>query len=241
MGSECLGQDASQLFPLSWATYIREIVQDALEKGIPAQFHFYGRELGSWFDLDIRPTPSGADIVFRDLVDMVGDGDQAALSASNISTAAEEVRRHSAQLGQGQFVAAPSRGSRRSDGWTEGELAVIAEAIYRDRRRREEVLPIEAREPQWDILLDLFIQTARNRKVSVTSACIAAGVPQSTALRALDQLAEAGLVKRVPDVIDKRRLWIVPTRRAMAGMRHYLAQTALAAGLRNDGGSLTHI
>ena len=237
MGDETLGEDARRLFPLSWATYISEIAQDALEKGISAQFHFYGRELGSWLDVDLQPTPLGADIIFRDLVDVsLGDAGRAAVLASNLSAAAEEVPHGAVQLGQGALVTAPSRSRRGSSHWSGAELAVIAEAIYRDRRRRDKVLPIESAEPQWDILLDLFVHTIRKRKISVTSACIAADVSQSTALRAVDQLVEAGLVKREPDAFDKRRLWIVPTRRAMVGMREYLAQTALAAGLRNHDG-----
>jgi len=63
-------------------------------------------------------------------------------------------------------------------------------------------------DPGWDILLDLYIEDAEHRSVSVSSACIAAGVPPTTGLRWLDRLQRRGLLTRTPDPQDGRKIYI---------------------------------
>jgi len=63
-------------------------------------------------------------------------------------------------------------------------------------------------DPAWDMLLDLTAAHAENAKVSVTSLCIAAGVPATTALRWLKQMVESGIFERVADTSDRRRAFI---------------------------------
>jgi DNA-binding MarR family transcriptional regulator len=62
--------------------------------------------------------------------------------------------------------------------------------------------------PGWDILLDLMSARAAGRQVPVSSACIAAGIPATTALRQVNGLVEAGLIRRLPDPADKRRVLV---------------------------------
>jgi len=66
-------------------------------------------------------------------------------------------------------------------------------------------------DPGWDILLDLFIEDAEHRPVSVSSACIAAGVPPTTGLRWLERLQRRGLITRTPDPLDGRKVYIALT------------------------------
>jgi len=74
------------------------------------------------------------------------------------------------------------------------------------RRRREVLFPqIDFGEPAWDMLLDLYLADSNSTPVSITSACIAASVPQTTALRTLNGLVEDGLVVRSRDPRDARR------------------------------------
>ena len=47
---------------------------------------------------------------------------------------------------------------------------------------------------------------AEHKRVSVTSLCIASGVPPTTALRWIAQMSEAGLLERVEDEADRRRV-----------------------------------
>jgi len=74
-------------------------------------------------------------------------------------------------------------------------------------------------DPAWDMLLDLAAARAEHKRVSVTSLCIASGVPPTTALRWIGQLTAAGLLERVEDQADRRRAFIAlsdPTADAMA-------------------------
>lgn len=86
----------------------------------------------------------------------------------------------------------------------------IAKIIYNARRSREKEIGIEGlfSDPAWDILLDLLINETENRRVSITSACIASCVPSTTALRWLSTLEEYGLVERVEDKSDARRTFV---------------------------------
>ena len=79
-------------------------------------------------------------------------------------------------------------------------------------------------DPAWDMLLDLTAARAEHNRVSVTSLCIASGVPPTTALRWIAQLTEAGLFQRVEDETDRRRAFIALTDRAADAMARYFAE-----------------
>ncbi len=86
------------------------------------------------------------------------------------------------------------------------QLAIVAERVYAARRLRDRILPsCVLGEPGWDILLDLFQMKAQGRAVSVTSACHASGVPNTTALRSIGNLEKHGIVQRLPSETDRRR------------------------------------
>lgn len=100
---------------------------------------------------------------------------------------------------------APGRPPKDSPAWAE-----IARIAYRERRRRAEVFsdPSLFGEPAWDILLDLFIAAKERKRLPVTSACIGAAVPATTALRWLTVLEEKGLIVRENDTADARRVFV---------------------------------
>lgn len=79
-------------------------------------------------------------------------------------------------------------------------------------------------DPAWDMLLDLTAARAEHARVSVTSLCIASGVPPTTALRWIGQMTEAGLFERVEDDSDRRRAFITLTDRAADAMARYFAE-----------------
>lgn len=88
-------------------------------------------------------------------------------------------------------------------------------------------------DPAWDILLDLTAARAEHQRVSVTSLCIASGVPATTALRWIGQMVEAGLLERVEDDTDRRRAFIALSDRAAEAMARYfneLGSDAAALG-----------
>jgi hypothetical protein len=78
-------------------------------------------------------------------------------------------------------------------------------------------------DPAWDMLLDLTAAHGEGARVSVTSLCIAAGVPATTALRWLTQMVESGIFERVPDPADKRRAFIGLSEKALTAMSGYFA------------------
>lgn len=79
-------------------------------------------------------------------------------------------------------------------------------------------------DPAWDILLDLTAARAEHTRVSVSSLCIASGVPTSTALRWIGQLIDAGLLQRLEDEADRRRAFIALTDKAADAMARYFAE-----------------
>ncbi len=78
-------------------------------------------------------------------------------------------------------------------------------------------------DPAWDILLDLTAAHGEGAQVSVTSLCIAAAVPATTARNWLTQMVESGLFVRVPDPADKRRAFIALSDRSLTAMAGYFA------------------
>ncbi|WP_054531822.1 MarR family transcriptional regulator [Erythrobacter sp. SG61-1L] len=102
-------------------------------------------------------------------------------------------------------------------------LVYVAEAIYRHRQARRELFPVGLfGEPGWDILLDLYISSKRNRQVTVSDACLASLVPSTTALRSLAQLEQEGLVERHRDPQDGRRIYVRMLPEAEVRMVAYL-------------------
>lgn len=80
-------------------------------------------------------------------------------------------------------------------------------------------------EAAWGILLDLAVAGLKGERVATSSACAAAQVPLSTALRHVNQLIKAGWVKRVADPKDKRRTYIKLQPLAFDQMVKYLRFT----------------
>ncbi|WP_296680835.1 winged helix DNA-binding protein [Novosphingobium sp.] len=78
-------------------------------------------------------------------------------------------------------------------------------------------------DPAWDMLLDLTAARVEHTRVSVTSLCIASGVPPTTALRWIGQMIDAGLFARVEDDSDRRRAFITLTDKAADAMARYFA------------------
>ncbi|MGN3973813.1 winged helix DNA-binding protein [Tsuneonella sp. SYSU-LHT278] len=109
----------------------------------------------------------------------------------------------------------------------------LVRKIIRQRQLRAEFLGPELfADPAWDILLDLTAARAEHVRVSVTSLCIASGVPPTTALRWIAQMTDAGLLERVEDETDRRRAFIELSDKAadaMARYFHELGKDAKAA------------
>lgn len=109
----------------------------------------------------------------------------------------------------------------------------LVRRIIRQRQLRARFFDAELfADPAWDILLDLTAARAEHRRVSVSSLCIASGVPPTTALRWISQMTEAGLLERVKDDSDRRRAFVgLADRTAEAMARYFAAADTCAAQL----------
>lgn len=97
--------------------------------------------------------------------------------------------------------------------------------IYNNRKYRAKIFGNENifGEPAWDILLDLFVAQERKKRISVSSACIGANVPITTAHRWLNLLEAEGFLIREYDDQDARRCYIKISAKTCAMMRSYLS------------------
>ena len=98
----------------------------------------------------------------------------------------------------------------------------LVHRIIRQRRLRDRFFEAELfADPAWDILLDLTAARAEHRRVSITSLCIAAAVPATTALRWIAQMTEMGILLREQDDEDRRRAFVALSDRAADSMARY--------------------
>ena len=104
----------------------------------------------------------------------------------------------------------------------------LVREILRRRRRRQIYFSDDLfGEPAWDILLDLYAAELAGQKVSVSSACLASGVPSTTGLRWLSKLVDGGWIRREYDTLDGRRCWVFLTQRGISAMRKYVAEMSV--------------
>ena len=87
-------------------------------------------------------------------------------------------------------------------------------------------------DPAWDMLLDLTHARLAGKHISVSSLCIASGVPATTALRRITDLVEKGLAVRIKDNNDGRRIFVELTDDGFARMIHYLEKIERTAATK---------
>ncbi len=96
-------------------------------------------------------------------------------------------------------------------------------AIIRVRRLREQFFRGDLfADPAWDMLLDLMAARIEQSRVAVSSLCIAAAVPATTALRWIKALTDRGVFLRSADPQDGRRVFIELSDEAARSMVAYL-------------------
>jgi len=101
----------------------------------------------------------------------------------------------------------------------------LVRRIIRQRQLRARFFDAELfGDPAWDIMLDLTAARVEHLRVSVTSLCIASGVPPTTALWWISQMTETGLLERVEDEADRRRAFIALSDKAADAMARYFAE-----------------
>jgi DNA-binding MarR family transcriptional regulator len=103
-------------------------------------------------------------------------------------------------------------------------------SVIRARRLRSRFFEEELfADPAWDMLLDLLQAEIAQLRVPVSSLCIAAAVPATTALRWLKTMTDKGIFLRRADPHDGRRVFVELSPSASEGMRRYFAEVGRAA------------
>src|SRR3546814_14193324 len=87
------------------------------------------------------------------------------------------------------------------------------------------------------MMLDLYVASQRGQLTTVTNACVAADVPQTTGLRYIEKLTSRGLAVRYSHLKDKRMLGLELTpegKGAMEDMLRELVRLLGEAGYRRS-------
>jgi len=105
--------------------------------------------------------------------------------------------------------------------------AVIRARRLRARYFREDLFA----DPAWDMLLDLLQAEIAQLRVPVSSLCIAAAVPATTALRWLKTMVSQGIFVRRADPHDGRRVFVELAPEASQALRRYFAEVGQVAAI----------
>ncbi|HZF94179.1 MAG TPA: MarR family transcriptional regulator [Allosphingosinicella sp.] len=141
--------------------------------------------------------------------------DEVARIAGMLSNLAEE------DSAEGAAVDAGAAGSAGKD--EPAVDAALIRSIIRARRLRDSYFKggIFA-DPAWDMLLDLMAARLEKHRVAVSSLCIAAAVPPTTALRWIKTLTDRGILVRCADPADGRRVYIELSDEAARALTAYI-------------------
>lgn len=103
--------------------------------------------------------------------------------------------------------------------------AETVRSVIRARRLRARFFAEELfADPAWDMLLDLLQAEIAQLRVPVSSLCIAAAVPATTALRWLKTMVAQGIFLRRADPHDGRRVFVELAPETSHALRRYFAE-----------------
>lgn len=154
-------------------------------------------------------------------------------NAERLRQLSDEVSRIASTLARLSAGPRPATG-RRTERLPEGEVpdvpAETVQAVIRARRLRTRYFPEHLfADPAWDMLLDLLQAEIAQLRVPVSSLCIAAAVPATTALRWLKSMVQEGLFIRRADPHDGRRVFVELAPDTSHALRRYFADVVSPA------------
>lgn len=157
--------------------------------------------------------------------------DQSAARLRQLSDEVSRIAATLARLSSGPAPAvAPIEPAVRADA---PEISIeTVRSVIRARRLRSRFFPEELfADPAWDMLLDLLQAEIAHLRVPVSSLCIAAAVPATTALRWLKTMVSQGLFIRRADPHDGRRVFVELGSDASRALRRYFAEVGRPASI----------
>ncbi len=155
----------------------------------------------------------------RHLNDIAADA-----SGTRLRQLSEEVNRIAATLARiSSGAESPARAIHPIHGGAVPEVsAESVRQVIRARRLRDRYFDPELfADPAWDMLLDLLQAELTHVRVPVSSLCIAAAVPATTALRWLKAMVAKGLFLRRADPHDGRRVFVELAPHSSEAMHRY--------------------
>ncbi len=104
-----------------------------------------------------------------------------------------------------------------------GHSVRIARRMVRERLRRARFFKSDLfADPAWDMMLDIFIAEAEGRETPVMNLCLSSQVPETTTLRWVKTLEQAGIFVRQKDEHDQRRVLVRLSPPAALALASYL-------------------
>ena len=126
---------------------------------------------------------------------------------------------------------------RESELKPEPDPVRLAEALLEVQRLIRMFLPKDLfSDPARNLILDLYVAEKKGQPMPVSSACIAADVPSTTALRWINNLRKRGLVLQELDPVDRRRIFVRLEPEVLAACDRYLRKAAIRLKLAQLGG-----
>jgi hypothetical protein len=152
-------------------------------------------------------------------------------NAERLRQLSEEVSRIASTLARlSTGPGAPIRPIEKSSGDVPPLSVETVRSVIRARRMRARYFREELfADPAWDMLLDLLQAEIAQLRVPVSSLCIAASVPATTALRWLKTMVSQGIFVRRADPHDGRRVFVELAPEASQAMRRYFADVGQPA------------
>ena len=155
--------------------------------------------------------------------------DQSAARLRQLSDEVSRIAATLARLSSGPPAAPPAIESRPQPDVPDISPETVR-SVIRARRLRARYFSEELfADPAWDMLLDLLQAEIAHLRVPVSSLCIAAAVPATTALRWLKTMVGKGLFVRRADPHDGRRVFVELSSDASSALRRYFAEVGSPA------------
>lgn len=146
-------------------------------------------------------------------------------NADRLRQLSDEVSRIASTLARLSSHSVPALATAEASLSTQALDANTVRKIIHARRLRTRYFPEELfADPAWDMMLDLLQAEIAQLRVPVSSLCIAAAVPATTALRWLKAMVGQGLFIRHADPHDGRRVFVELAPDTSRALRRYFTE-----------------
>ena len=222
----CAGTEAPELLP--GATLLIELEVDGSGEAAIPLLDLARADAERGVRRSVVAAPLGlidliaARAVHRDIELLCEAGEEERVAAVSLAAGAREPRLHDSRRERDFPILRPlpDAGAATQAPSLSRDDAAFIRTLLRTRRLRSHFFSADLfADPAWDMLLDLMAARLEGKPVAVSSLCIAAAVPPTTALRWIGVLTENRLVVRVADRNDGRRVYVEltePTASALA-------------------------